>query len=157
MNMLHVHDNTLIAFLWNHGYTMKRSVFVRLKGIVVQESDVPFSFLVPIWTIYIPASEHWVLMPNCLLLCLILRSGIIFFFLIGLATSKHWLRRQILGDSSSFACWQFLVLCSSRCVFNSLQSNTSGSGIYGASQSKTHPHDVTVKATLKHPSSSGAN
>lgn len=59
-------------------------------------------------------SEQCVLLLNHLLVRLFLCSIITFFFLIGLATSKHWFRRNILGTDSSFACWQFLVLCSGR-------------------------------------------
>lgn len=47
---------------------------------------------------------------NCSLVCLFLCSIIIFFFLIGLATSIQWFRSHILGTSSSFACWQQMHL-----------------------------------------------
>lgn len=74
-----------------------------LKEVIVLESYGTLSSqMVPICAIYNLASEQHVLQLNCLLVCLLCCSVIIFIFIIGLATSKHMVWKPCPGRPSIF-------------------------------------------------------
>lgn len=137
--------------LWDWREFLFRSLFPALTG------HPAFWYpCVPFTTLHLRGNAWSSVLLNCLLVASSSALSQDFFSLLVLPPQNTGLEgiswapiHLLLVDSLSF--------CVQADEFNSFQSDTSGSGIYGASQSKTHPHNMTVRATLKHLPSSGVN
>lgn len=146
---------------------------MKLKGVLAQKSVLSlteqtyhsgfwypcmlFTSLDPRRKLQQLQSEQCVELLNRLLVCLFLCPYHNIFFLNWSCHLKTLVQKEYLGQQFIFLLVDSFSFCVEADEFNSLRSNTSGSGFYGASQSKTHPCDMTVRATLKHLSSSGDN